>query len=352
MKLNYFLAFIFFISVNFCFAQQNNIKHTVYLIGDAGDDEKSGDALLRLQNIITNDSNSSVLFLGDNVYPQGLNIKSQSSKNKMLSQLRVLKTYKGNAYFIPGNHDWKAQKINGYKYIIDQQKFIDAYAIDSLKKLKNVNDGIFYPLSAAPGPNSFLIAEKLRLVIIDSQWFLQQMPFHKVGTFTDKSKKETAKIFYQKMDSILSFSKKNGEQVILAAHHPLFSNGEHGKEKKFFVALIRYTPFQVFGLMGLNRLNSQNMAHPRYKNWKNNILSIINKYDNILYVSGHDHNLQYLQINGADYIVSGAGSKVSKIKSKKHNAKGSYDNATAFVRIECYQDNTFRVFFEIDLFQN
>ncbi len=48
------------------------------------------------------------------------------------------------------------------------------------------------------------------------------------------------------------------------------------------------------------------------------MLPIFEKYPNLIYVSGHDHNLQYRKNNQVHHIISGSGSKISEVgKSKK-----------------------------------
>ena len=108
MKKIFFLSFCF----SFCFlfseasAQEG---FSVYLIGDAGEDSIPGKALLMLKTQLENDPQSAVVFLGDNVYPSGLKKNNPASVKHLESQLQILKEYKGQAFFIPGNHDWDAQ---------------------------------------------------------------------------------------------------------------------------------------------------------------------------------------------------------------------------------------------------
>ena len=60
---------------------QDRILHSLYLIGDTGNDTIPADALQLLAFETYNDTASSVVFLGDNCYPQGLN-PNQSAKKK------------------------------------------------------------------------------------------------------------------------------------------------------------------------------------------------------------------------------------------------------------------------------
>jgi len=310
---------------------QSTTDYSVYLIGDAGEDTISGKGLLMLKEELLKNSNSTVVFLGDNVYPNGLK-PTVLSALRLQSQLTILNEYRGKVYFIPGNHDWDGQKANGLYVLKNQEIFVDGYL--KTTSIANKNDATFLPASGLPGPSSVMLNTTLRLITIDTQWFLHRHKKNKVG-----SKKQTEKLFYVHLDSLLNVAKQNNEQVIIAAHHPLYTNGQHSKSKQPFRFLINRTPLCVFGFAGLYRLYSQDMAQPKYKKMRKQMLCVFNKYSSIIYASGHDHNLQCLQEGSNKYIVSGAGSKLSKLcKKKKFDSIYQDDKKTGFVKI-VYKNN-------------
>lgn len=312
-------------------AQEVN-PYKVYLIGDAGEDTIPGKALLLLKEELIANPNSSVVFLGDNVYPSGLKKDSKESVLHLESQLQILKDYKGQIYFIPGNHDWQAQKRNGLNVLKDQEVYVEDY----LKKnstVANIENTTFLPKNGLPGPETVMLNDKLRLIIIDTQWFLHFYKKNSIG-----SKKETKVLFYKRLDSLLSVAKTNQEQVIIAAHHPIYSNGHHGRRKQPLRFSINFTPLQVFGLLGLNRLYSQDLSGPRYRRMRKKILSSINKSDNIVYASGHEHNLQCFKEKENRFIVSGSGSKRSKLMYRKRfDSVFQDDRTTGFIKLEYFE---------------
>ena len=94
---------------------EKEIEHSFYLIGDAGNSPINSEsaALQALRNELEKtDTNSTVLFLGDNIYPKGLPKKGDAQRafaeHQLNVQTAVTKSLKGNAIFIPGNHDWYA----------------------------------------------------------------------------------------------------------------------------------------------------------------------------------------------------------------------------------------------------
>ena len=126
--------FLFLLTFSFSIAQ-NPIDKTVYLIGDTGEmPEELSDGMKALQIHFKNNStdNTVLVFLGDNVYPDGFPTEKgpwQDRAKKILDHhFEVLENYDGKTYFLSGNHDWRKEKINR----IDNQK-------DYIKEHSNAN---------------------------------------------------------------------------------------------------------------------------------------------------------------------------------------------------------------------
>ncbi len=299
------------LQLHFSFSQVS-----LYLIGDAGKDTFCCQSLALLREELKQHPSASVVFLGDNVYPSGLNINSAKDKARLSRQLESVKNINGSAFFIPGNHDWKSGKCAGYNYVLNQADFVNKYLRDSTTVANRTNGG-FFPQKGLPGPYSVLVGEKVRLVLIDTDWWLHQRFMHKVGLEAE-GRKATEEKFFRRLDSILALSKANGERVVLAAHHPMYASGEHAKLRQPWRFLNNYTPFKLFGLFGLDRLYRQDIPQPCYQRMRQKVLNAITDYPDVIYVSGHEHNLQYLKIGNLHCVVSGAGSKHSKIKKQKY----------------------------------
>ena len=85
----------------------SKIAHTFYLVGDAGnaDEEKAQQTLVLLQNRLENSNkNSTLLFLGDNIYPKGFpkNDKTEEralAETKLKNQLQLSKKFKEFLFF-------------------------------------------------------------------------------------------------------------------------------------------------------------------------------------------------------------------------------------------------------------
>jgi predicted phosphodiesterase len=281
----------------------------------------------------------SIIFLGDNVYPRGLPPKGHrlyaASEQRLKTQLHLLRPYQGRVIYLSGNHDWNKGRSDGYSYMLRQQDYVQSF-------LEKQNS--YLPLDGCPGPVSFSLAPGLRLIVINTQWWVQRgiRPIGKAYGCTV----ETVDEFFQQLQKLLD--NHQDEQIIIAAHHPLYSNAMHGGKftvkqhvfpltaahKKFYLPLpvagSVYPAYRkYFGAY-------EDMSHPRYRRLRKRLLKLFHKYQNIIYVAGHDHNLQYFLVKGNHYIVSGSGSKTAFVK-KGGRAAFTHEHKGFFV-IDYYQN--------------
>lgn len=291
----------------------SKIAHTFFLIGDAGnaDEEKAKKTLGLLQNRLEKtNKNSTLLFLGDNIYPKGFpknDVPEERSlaETKIKNQLEISKNFKGKTIFIPGNHDW----YSGIKGLERQEKFVTNYLND--KKA-------FLPQNSC-GLEELKIDKKTTLIIIDSQWFLED--WDKIPTINDNCTIKTRESFFEELASVLN--KNQDRTVIIAIHHPLMSNGSHGGQfsvKKELFPLEQKIPLPVIGsVLNLVRKTSgispQDIQNKVYNEFTKRIKTLLQKQRNIIVVSGHDHNLQYINKDNIRQIISGAGSKSEAAKA-------------------------------------
>jgi len=176
----------------------NEIDHTFYLIGDAGNmSEGSLSSHFSELKKDINDSpeNATLLFLGDNIYPKGMPEKEdpnrQQSEKYLDLQLSLSEGFKGKTIFIPGNHD----------YYSDGTKGLEREADYITNKLNDKN--AFLPKNGCP-IKKVDISEDIILIVIDSQWFLED--WNNNPTINDNCEIKTRDKFFDEFNGIL---KKN-----------------------------------------------------------------------------------------------------------------------------------------------
>ncbi|KAF2517268.1 metallophosphoesterase [Flavobacterium foetidum] len=283
------------------------IAHTFYLIGDAGNaDEEQAQKTLELlhRRLQKASKKSTLLFLGDNIYPKGFPAEKKHAdrtvaETKLTNQLKLTEGFKGKTIVIPGNHDW----YSGIKGLENQADFVAKYLND--KKA-------FLPRKSCP-IEDVKIDSTTALIAVDSEWFLEDWDDH--PTMNDNCEIKTREQFFEELESLLN---KNQEKtVVLAIHHPLLSNGTHGGqfslEKQLF-PLEKKIPLPVIGsFINLVRKTSgvspQDIQNKQYTIYAKRIKTLLQKQKNVIVVSGHDHNLQYISKENIQQVISGAGSK-------------------------------------------
>ena len=290
------------------------IKHTMYLIGDAGGAEKGKPlppALVLLNKKLDAASkNSSVVFLGDNIYPNGMAPKRvkkerESDEFRLKAQLDVLKNFKGRPFFVAGNHDWYGYGLKGLKR---QQKFIENY-LD--------NKDVFYPKPGCGDPKEIELDDQLTLILVDTHWFLTDWDGeYEINNGCELKSKEVFSRYFE--EAVKGNRNKN---VVIAAHHPPYSNGIHGGKMTFKQHLFPltevvkglYIPFPIVGsiiqFIRSSTGHEQDIAHPNYKNLTQGMIASARKNGRFIFASGHEHALQYFEKDDQYFIVSGSGSK-------------------------------------------
>ncbi|MBZ4033279.1 metallophosphoesterase [Flavobacterium sp. 17A] len=283
------------------------IAHTFYLVGDAGNaDEQQAQQTLELlhKRLEKASKKSTLLFLGDNIYPKGFpadkNAKDKAlAETKLTNQLKLTKGFRGKTIVIPGNHDW----YSGIKGLEKQADFVTKYLND--KKA-------FLPRKSCP-IEDVKIDSTATLIAVDSEWFLEDWDNH--PTINDNCEIKSREDFFEELESLLN---KNQEKtVVLAIHHPLLSNGTHGGqfslEKQLF-PLEKKIPLPIIGsfinlLRKTSGVSPQDIQNKQYTIYAKRIKTLLQKQKNVIVVSGHDHNLQYISKENIQQIISGAGSK-------------------------------------------
>ncbi len=324
------------------------VKHSIYLIGDAGKDTLPGPALMLLEAELKQHPNGTVIFLGDNIYPAGPegrdgNRRRQLAERKLRAQLERTTGFPGYVFWLPGNHDWQAGRWKGDRLVVEEAGLVERfYAEDPW--ISNRPGSVFLPRHGLPGPALMRVSEHgYHLIAIDLQWWLQRQFFHRVPTEDGLSRKQMEERFLIRLDSLIALSVADSQLVIIAAHHPMYSNGHHGAPKQpFRFILNRIPPFQLFGLLGLNRALVQDIHQPRYRRIRNRINAILNRYEGLLYVAGHDHNLQYIKKGNTHHLISGSGSKRSTLKGDRYRATFMDDRNYGFMRLDLLESGRIR----------
>jgi hypothetical protein len=305
----------------------DTINQRIFLIGDAGDMNSATHPVIDWlkKNVDWNDERNNVIYLGDNIYPLGLPLEGEPtyphSKAILDDQISLVKGKKAKGFFIMGNHDWRNGKLGGWQTATNQVDYIN-----SLQQ-KNIQA---WPLNGCPGPIEVELSDKVVLVLIDSQWFLYL--HDKPGPGSNCSSKTIDEFGVELAEIAASHP---NQMLIIATHHPLYSYGPHGGDYTWREHLFPFTAINPNLYIPLPILGSvyplargvfgsvQDIPHPLYKTMINTIEAVMRKHPYSIAVAGHDHGLQFITRTSLgdtlSYIVSGAGSELTRIKPGRYS---------------------------------
>ncbi|MCK0155776.1 metallophosphoesterase [Cellulophaga sp. F20128] len=324
-------------------SESKEIAHTFYLIGDAGL-SPIGDLNPVLKSfkkrIAKADKNSTVLFLGDNIYPAGLPDPKDSTaaylkaKSHLDAQLNTLKNYKGKPLFIPGNHDWYTEGLVGLER---EQTYIQ-------EQLNSKE--VFFPEDGCP-LETIEVNENLIVIAIDTEWYLTN--WNKRPDINDKCDIKSREKFLLELESIIS--KNRQKTTVIALHHPMFTYGQHGGQfsfRKHFYPQGNVGPLPILGTL-INTLrktagpSNADLDNKRYRQLKNRIVTLAQYSNKVVFVSGHEHSLQYIVEENTPQIVSGAGAKAGE--TRLLNGSMFSTGEKGYATLEVYTDGSSRVRF-------
>lgn len=295
----------------------NEIHSRILLIGDAGEPLPNEPVLQTLNTWASeNPEKSTIVFLGDNIYPDGIVGNLAEARLRLSRQIDAVKNTGADVLFIPGNHDWARGHPDGVAILKRQEAFVDSAFGET---------GHFLPQNGCPGP-SVKDVGNVRIIALDTQWWIDR-----VG--------DAARCEYQSeaaaIDALDRYIAEAGErEVIIVSHHPIRTAGPHGgffswKEHIFPLRKLNkalWIPLPIVGSLypfGRRYLSGglQDIWGAQYADMIQQLRGVMAKHKPLIYASGHDHSLQVFEDGeSSEYmLVSGAGAK-KKITRVGHNA--------------------------------
>lgn len=364
---------------------QNPDVLTFYVLGDWGTgfqtQEPVANALAHnLSQVPTNKKVAPfAIELGDNIYESGLPYHPSSDAliyawndpevfnlfENTFGQVYSHVTYQNapiTFHVIPGNHDYDGnsqKKDKKYGDVLLQEtkgeqlypNWWQYYPIDhSVANVKDTNDfreyvhlrtyvdnhGIFG--LTLPQKLNLPNQDKVVVIAIDTQILLEMY---------EEDEDEILEQHWTRLSDIL-IAHANTPWKIIIGHHPIASWGLHGGAQGGIKGTFRYT----IGMM-------QDLKDGDYKKFRQQLATIMKKHDVHLYLSGHDHNLQFIELKEHDtellgnqagfyQIISGSAGKLSKADDD-HKAITIHDQQKGLVRMDVTENTCWIEFLSYDV---
>ena len=262
------------------------IEQRLILIGDAGTLESAGVLRVMADSVRNLAEITTVVFLGDNVYPDGIPSDTASdrsySEDVLRQQVVAATTGGATAIFVAGNHDWN----HALPGVIAQSELVSQFGGPNARYLPQP--------PGCPGPESVALGERVLLVVLDTEWML--MEEKPAGPCADRTNEEVLR------DLEAMLASRGSRDVVMASHHPLRTKGVHGG--KCGLLCLRQLWKSIVGEV-------QDMGHSRNREMRNGIADAIRSARPIVYAAGHDHSMQVFEgAEGSEaefFLVSGRG---------------------------------------------
>ncbi len=294
-------------------SKAEEVETRLFLVGDAGNPAPRGEPVLTAlaRELARDPAHSLVAFLGDNVYPRGLpaaDARSRSEAERRLgAQVAAVRASGARGLFLPGNHDWASEGEEGWEAVRRQAAFVDGRGAPTV---------VFRPEGGCPGPAVVDLGARLRLVLLDTQWWLHEgpRPRHPASDCPADSEEEVLEALREALCSA------GDRQVVVLAHHPLASGGAHGGQfgwKAHVFPLQALRPWLWIPLPGVGSLyplarqegiSVQDLSSEKNRQMRAALEGVLRQCPPLVYGAGHEHNLQVLRGGNARHLlVSGAG---------------------------------------------
>lgn len=147
------------------------------------------------------------------------------------------------------------------------------------------------PRQGCPGPVAVDVAERLRVIALDTHWWLRgaPKPMGPQGGCAAGSKAAVVRVLEDQLGHA------GDRHVVVVAHHPFHSGGPHGGKK---------------GLWSRLSIGPQDIPSPGYQAMREAITAGFDSHPPLIYATGHEHSLQLLDTGALPFHVgSGAGSQ-------------------------------------------
>ncbi len=282
---------------------------TLLLVGDGGEPRAGGEPVLAAlaREAAAAPARSVVVFLGDNVYPKGIPPEGDPGYTEALrrlgDQVRAATAGGARAIFVPGNHDWELGGPGGLAAVGREEVLVASLGAGRARLL---------PTAGGPGPAVVDLGTTVRLVALDTQWWLHP---------AERGEGSAAGASAALGEALAGAA---GRRTVVVSHHPLRSGGPHGTLPGLLDHLFPLRHVATWAWLPLPGIGSaypvwraswgspQDMPSPAYRALRADLLSAFRRARPLVHAAGHDHSLQLLRGDAAAgeaewEVVSGTG---------------------------------------------
>jgi len=281
----------------------NKIIHSVYITSNTGlrSNESNQKILSQIVEASQKEDSTSLVIVGNLVpkegYPNKDNGRDETEADLRKNLLNQIKDFKGNIVFTPGYNEWQKDAPDN---LDDLESF-----------LQDNSRGEFWPNDGCPMKSESL-SDEVQLIVVDSQWYIENWDDHPY--INNKCSIKTRTQFREEFNDELEKSQR--KTVLVAVHHPIMTQTKIGVVEK---------------MLGLS---DQTRRNPQLKELMGTLEALARQYNDVIFLSGNDKNLQYVQDDAVEQIIAGVTENPVEAKPEKdHGDFAAYDLGYAKLNI-------------------
>ncbi|MDH3650364.1 MAG: metallophosphoesterase, partial [Saprospiraceae bacterium] len=276
-------------------AQTPDNAYAVYNIGNVSDVSDMALFADRLSQLFASCQTDWTLLLTGDLIDNRRNFNTAAERLDTLIQ-KVLADPRGNIVMIPGDRDWQESQRQGLEKVRVLENYLAQKSYDRL----------YFPLrGGCPGPVFLPLRNDLNLLLLNTQWWN-----HRYRKPTPESADCDIADEESIREEIEEFIEENATgNLIIAGHHPLYSNGEYGGS---FKVLDWFFPVPLVSLFVTsfkqNIGGSLETINEGFVEFRDEMREMLQAHYSVIYASGHEKNVEVIRDEENVYINSGAPS--------------------------------------------
>jgi len=273
-----------------------DVAFEVFLLGNTADG--GSDAVLRAvaDEAVRAGEASAVVLLGDQT-TAGLPDSSDAGFARAAAQIdrlaEPLRRVPGRVVVLPGDRDW----AEGRRGLRRQARALQAA----------LGDTVMAPVDQSGGPLQIELADGLRLIALDTGWWLRDPDDRPEGEAEGEDVRSPSDVALL-LERVLA--ETDDDRRVVVGHHPLRSIGAYAGYRSAgrATATLGLAPLvdQTVGL------GAQSLAAPRYRAFREAMDVVVGRVDGVVYASSHEQSLQAFDVHRSEVIgqtelISGTG---------------------------------------------
>lgn len=312
LKKQYFAVFISCFIATFLFGQplnstyENTGTQHVFLLGNLEKVAADSPLFQEVKGIVEGTvGNKTLLFNGDFIDEDGIGKMPSETEKAKVNSLLQLANAANQSVFVPGDKEWDDSEKSGLEKVEALQAFFNK---------KNQSNIHIAPENGCLGPEVIDIGTNLRIVAINTQWWVHRFERPEEEDLNCPSYNETE--FWDELEDAIQDS--DNRNVIIAAHHPILSYGQYAG---YALGKTHLSPPVIGSFVAGYHLSvggKKDLAQEEFQGFANAFLKRLERYAPVIYTSGHEYDLQINQLDNSYHLNSG------NIQKSQATAKGEF----------------------------